>query len=83
MLLVLCNEEFKLRFKCFEVFVRQFSNHAKAERGPTRFLQAFNHRFTMFSVPSLPRGLNQTWLHREFCCSWPKPRVEVGEELQR
>ena len=45
-LLMLCDEEFKLRLECFEVFVRQRSGHPEAECGSSSFLKSFNHRRT-------------------------------------
>ncbi len=53
-LLMLCDEEFKLRLKCFEVFLRQRSCHLKTERGPSSFLKSFNHRRTSFDWKPWP-----------------------------
>jgi hypothetical protein len=45
-LLMLCNEEFKLRLECFEVFVRDRSGYPETECGSSSFLKSFNHRRT-------------------------------------
>src|SRR5579863_25983 len=46
MLLVLCDEKFKLWLECFEVFVPKRSGHLETECGSSSFLKSFNHART-------------------------------------